>query len=268
MSIPTVDISKLYEQNSDLKKADVQALQDWASKQPHLPNISELQVILFLQSCNYSNELTKTTIDNYFTVRTLCPDIFGNRNPANQSVQKVLNCTVITPLKRVTNDGYTVFLSKLIDRNPEHFNFAHHIRYFDMLETLQLHEFGPQEGLVVVFDMEGTVLGHLAKMSNIMTLKTLLYYLQDAMPIRLKAIHYINVNPFLDKLLALMRPFMKKDLLNAIHIHGKSIDSLYPFVQKECLPRDYGGQDEPINVLHGKNDFQLLIKFICIVYAR
>ncbi|XP_076253865.1 alpha-tocopherol transfer protein-like [Rhynchophorus ferrugineus] len=253
MNMPVVaaDVSTIYTKDAKLKKSDVDSLREWANKQPHLPEISELQTILFLQSCYYSNEMAKATIDNFFTVRNICNDVFGNRNPNNTSVQNAMDCVLLTILPKLTPNNYTILFGRLIDCNPDKFNYSNQIRNFDMVEMLNLHSEGPQEGLVIVFDMQGMVFGHLTRISIVM-MKKLFYYLQEAMPIRLKGIHYINVVSFMDKLLAMMKPFMKKELLEMLFVHANSIESLYEHVPRDCLPAEYGGQCESIKILHEK----------------
>ncbi|XP_060532820.1 alpha-tocopherol transfer protein-like [Cylas formicarius] len=249
MTTKPVNVSEIYKNDKDLKKTDVEAIFDWVSKQPHLPEISEIQAILFLQSCYYSNELAKTTIDNYFTVKTLCPDIFGNRNPNNPSVKHAMNTVLMTVLPKLTPEGYATVFMRLIDCNPENYNFAHQIRNFDMAVLLYLHQNGPVKGMHLVFDMQGVVFGHLTRLS-IVVMKKLLYYLQEAMPIRLRGLHYINAVPFIDKVLAMMKPFMKKELTEALHVHAESIESFYKFVPQNCLPEEYGGECERLDILH------------------
>ncbi|XP_050313257.1 alpha-tocopherol transfer protein-like [Anthonomus grandis grandis] len=246
--VMSANISLIYQNDPDLRRADVKALLEWASKQPHLPKISELQVINFLQSCYYRNEQAKCVIDNYFTIKTLCPEIFSGRNPNSPSVQAALNCALMVFLPKLTPENYQVYWMKLIDCDPNHYNFSNQIRYFDMLEMLTLHKNGPQVGVQICIDMEGYVFGHLTRLSTSI-IKKLLFYLQEAMPIRLKGIHFINPFPFIDKLLALMKPFMKKELLDMLHVHN-SIETFFEHVPIECLPKEYGGQMDPIKVLH------------------
>nr|CAH7748959.1 unnamed protein product [Callosobruchus chinensis] len=245
-----IDVDTVYKKDPSLKKEDINNLKEWAEMQPHLPKMTELQLILFLQSCYYSNELAKTTIDIYFTVKTLCPDIFGNRTIKDPAVKLGAKTILTTILPKQTPSGDTVIFIKMMDSNPDNFNFAIQVRCFDMITLCHLHREGPTNGITIVLDMQGVVFGHFLKLS-VVVMKKLLYYLQDGMPIRLKSLQYFNIPPFMDKILALMKPFMKKELYDAIQIHT-TMESLYAQVPRDVLPQDYGGSSESLKSLHDK----------------
>ncbi|KAJ3618120.1 hypothetical protein MTP99_006148 [Tenebrio molitor] len=256
MELSLVDVKTQYHKDNKLKKEDVRALLDWSEKQPHLPQITELQAILFLQSCYYRNEAAKSALDNYFTLKTLCSDIFGDRNPTRPALTTALAAGVVTTLPKKTPEGYTLIFIKLADTNPNNFDFAVQLRYFDMVCTTQLYQEGTSEGHVVVADMKGTVFGHLTKAGPIIV-KKFLFYLQEAMPVRLKGLHFFNIVPFMDKVLALIRPFLKMELMDMLHLHN-GVEDLAKYVPLECLPQEYGGTVEAVPVLHEKIKSKLL----------
>lgn len=70
------NIKEIYKSNPNLKKSDIDQLREWIKKQPHLPDVTEEQLIWILHSCYFRMELAKTTIDNYFTFRTMSPEMF------------------------------------------------------------------------------------------------------------------------------------------------------------------------------------------------
>ncbi|KRT83098.1 hypothetical protein AMK59_3655, partial [Oryctes borbonicus] len=108
------DIDEEYRKNKELKKEDVQMLKEWIEKQPHLPKISEFQIIIFLHSCYYRIEPTKTCIETFYTVRAHCPEFFKDRNPI-EIESKLFESFLIAPLKKRTPHGYQIMYFKLIN---------------------------------------------------------------------------------------------------------------------------------------------------------
>lgn len=87
-----ITVEEEFKKNPELKESDLEALREWCKKQPHLPKIADIDLILFLHSNYYSMEPTKKTIDNYYTMRTHVPEFFTNRDILNcQSLQKQLD---------------------------------------------------------------------------------------------------------------------------------------------------------------------------------
>lgn len=117
-------------------------------------------------------------------------------------------------------------------------------------------EVGLANGAVFILDMNGCVFGHIKKI-NLMACKKFITYIQDAIPVRLKAIHIINTLPFLDIILGMLKPLMKKELYDLIKLHP-TLDTLYPHVPQEVLPREYGGTADSIQEIHEKTIEQLL----------
>lgn len=67
----------------------------------------------------------------------------------------------------------------------------------------------------------------------------ILLYIQDAMPVRLKGLIYINIIPLIDKILAITRPLMKKELINMLELHP-TIDTIIDKIPIEMLPNECG----------------------------
>lgn len=68
-------IRNIYEDKPNIKD-DIENLKSWTEKQPHFPKIDKGYLVYFVDSCYYSGEKAKLALDNFFTIRTLCPEMF------------------------------------------------------------------------------------------------------------------------------------------------------------------------------------------------
>ncbi|XKL64339.1 hypothetical protein PGB90_004425 [Kerria lacca] len=234
-----------------LKKSDIDELTDWVKQQPHLPaDITEEQLILFHHSCYYKMEDTKNCIKVYFSLRIGSSEYFVKRDVNTPSLQQALN-TLEYGIFPVRNpNGYQIIFHRLRICDASKYVFVDGVKLLAMaIDACNFVE-GTLPGYVFLFDMKGVKLAHLTRL-NLSQLKKFFSYVQEGLPVRLKAIHVLNTRPIIDKIMLLVRPFMKKELLNMIHFHAAdNLEEVYQFLPPYCLPSDFGGELQNCEQLH------------------
>lgn len=58
---------------------------------------------------------------------------------------------------------------------------------------------------------------------------------------RLVNVHFLNVPSFINQAMAIIRPFLRKEVEKLIRFHKVGADTLYEYVPKELMPAEYGG---------------------------
>ncbi|XP_071557673.1 alpha-tocopherol transfer protein-like [Temnothorax nylanderi] len=233
--------------NPELKDSDIQILKDWVMKQSHLPKILDVEYVLFLHSNYYRIEAAKNTIEEYYTSRTRLPEFFSDRNPLRtKQLREIFKVVASMTLPMTTKEGYKLIYSRLIDYEPSRFVYNDVMKYISMVIDLWLYTEGTAEGHIIITDMAGVTFAHAGRFSP-MGIERYLYYLHEAIPIRLKGLHFVNTNAVMDIILSMMKPFMKKELMEVLHIHPTK-DTLATFVPLEAFPCDVGlgGKAKPL----------------------
>jgi len=73
------------------RAADVQAIRDWLKKQPHIiGEPSDQLIVTFLRGCKYSLERTKEKIDMHYTMKSVVPEFFKNRDFKSPVLREIL----------------------------------------------------------------------------------------------------------------------------------------------------------------------------------
>ncbi|XP_018400279.1 PREDICTED: alpha-tocopherol transfer protein-like isoform X2 [Cyphomyrmex costatus] len=102
-------------------------------------------------------------------------------------------------------------------------------------------------GYILVIDADKFSFGHMMR-TNPLEVKKHVYYIQEALPIRLKAIHVINAAPAAELLMKMAKPFMKNELMHIIRFH-LSLESLSEYIPVDALPNETGGKAGSVHKL-------------------
>ncbi|KAK0183088.1 hypothetical protein PV327_001160 [Microctonus hyperodae] len=250
--LQSISLEEELKRNPELKKSDIQILQDWCAKQPHLPKIADNELARFLHSNYYRIEPTKNTIDTFYTVRTHVPEFFSNRDPlGNKDLRSMFQTAAYMPLPDETPEGYKIIYGRLINYDPSAYVYNDAMKYWNMVCDLWMTTEGTMKGHIILVDLAGLAFGHTGRLSP-MGIKKFLYYLQEGLPVRLKGLHFTNSVPVMEIILGMMKPFMKKELMEILHIHSTP-ESVAKHIPLDILPYESGGKAGSLMELHEKN---------------
>lgn len=104
----------------------------------------------------------------------------------------------------------------------------------------QLEDETQVRGTVCIMDFDGMAMKHVKAMSVGFS-KRLLTFIQEAMPLRMREVHFVK-QPFIFKMVwSLFKPFVQEKLNKRIQFHGTDMKSLHKYLSPAILPENYGG---------------------------
>lgn len=103
-------------------------------------------------------------------------------------------------LPKLSPEGYRLLVYKLRNTDPSKVQFGEATKAFCMFNDVQISEDGPTNGYVVIFDMKGVKLGHLAKV-QFGPLRTFMNYIQVSCLFQLLSHETKNLHLFCRKLI-------------------------------------------------------------------
>ncbi|KAK7863383.1 hypothetical protein R5R35_004347 [Gryllus longicercus] len=237
-------LRKIYEQMGVTEESldrDVIILQEWLTKQPHLPSPADPRRLQwYLLQTKNSVEESKRLLDAFYTIRSSGnPELFRDRDPLRPELQAAARSTTMAPLPRLTPEGYRIVAFKMLKpeaaiRLPiEYAKISMMSTEIRMLEDVNA-------GTVLLVDLSGYTTSHLSTLTMPL-IRKYSYYTQNIYKSRVKAIHVLNASTLVEKLSNLLRPFLKEKVFKRMCIHPRDNHRLFETLPQDTIPEDYGG---------------------------
>ncbi|XP_063709296.1 uncharacterized protein LOC134837835 [Culicoides brevitarsis] len=239
--IRKLDVALMSKRFPDFDQNDIQNIQIWLKKCPHLPKLTDYEIFRFLHAAEFSVEAAKTRIDNFYTFRTKFPQYFGNRDPDTEEIEYISEVMTQMKLPKETPDGHSIIYMNIFD--SQRFTQRLYLKLSNICGDLECFADDITEGFIYLIDMKGFTFSTFATL-NLTEIHKFVVYLTETYPTKIKHAHFINAQfpIIMDKLLNMIRPALRSELANNLHVHS-SVESLAKVIPYECLPSDYeGGQ--------------------------
>ncbi|CAH1380879.1 unnamed protein product [Tenebrio molitor] len=179
-----------------------------------LPELQDEFIALFLLSCRNNISNTRNAIQAYFKIKQEAPEIFSERDVDGDELKKATSVVACCSIRADTKNKTDIHFFKLVDSDYRNFSLASTLKLACMLVDVS-QRYDPPSGMIVVLDMEQAGLMHLTCL-KIGMVKTYMDFIQQAIPLKIQAIHILNTSFAVDKAIAVARMFMKSDLMGIV----------------------------------------------------
>lgn len=235
---------ELGEKDKDIVN-EVQAFRNLVLQEKWLRTPTELSFLLrFLRARKHSQLLAKETLENYWTIKTKCPEWFADIDPADKTLQELMRtCFYYSPLKR-DSEGRRIVIEQIgnlnIDVVKKKYGIPNVFKVMVLVcDWLNRDENIQVNGLVGFIDCSNMTMKHHLNLMNMENGKKMMQFYQKSLPGRVKALHIYNEPPFFDAIWELFKPLMREKTLNRMHLNGRNMANVYDKIEMSMLPDEY-----------------------------
>lgn len=247
------DLEEAIDADSDLSREKLAEIRKWAEgREDIFPGMTDMQLLLFLQSCYGDVEKTKECIVNYFNCILEVPQFFDHWDVHRDQIKQACDTVFYAPMPKLSPKKHLMVVCRFRHTDASKYVFSDGSRVFMMTSEAQFLSRGPQEGLCAIMDMTNMCFSHLWRFP-VPLVRRFINMIQEGMPVRLKEIHIINCSYFLPTLMSFIKPFMKKELADLIQCHSGAMESFHEQFPADCLPKELGGSCGSLEQHHEAN---------------
>ncbi|XP_058066736.1 retinol-binding protein pinta-like [Anopheles bellator] len=246
LSEPLAEKARLeLNEQADRIEEDLAALRHWLARTPHIrARIDDQFLVTFLRGCKYSLERAKEKIDMFYSVRTVLPEMMRNRDPLEPRTLEIIRLGVGLPLPQTDGPAAPrIVLVRPGIYDPHRYRIEEVIKVSTMLNDIMMLEDDNMVigGQVGILDMANVTPAHFLQFTPTFV-KKMTMMSQEASPLRQKGFHYINTPSSFELVFNMFKSFMSEKNRSRLYVHGSNLESLYEYVPKRLLPKEYGGE--------------------------
>lgn len=222
---------------------DIKTVEKWLKDQKHLPQDAAHNYLLEKFVLGGKGDLKKSMLklDTYFTIRSFVPDIFSKRDPLAPDIIKSNEYMYMGFLPGLTPDGARVLFTSPSTNDASRFSFwATVVRTINLCD-IWLRDDPHVNKLYILTDSTNGTISHATKISMTLLRQTI-FFLQNAYPISLAGVIFLNIIPFASFILeTALKPLFKKKIGERFLLYSKDRSGLYEKIPLNMMPKEYGG---------------------------
>lgn len=197
-------------------------------------------LLKFLRPCKFYPESAFKKIQAYYKFRIAHADYCHDLLPS--VIRSPFEHSIVSILAPRDQHGRRIVLVECGERwNPQEVSLKEVFRGIQVgLEGAMAEPKTQICGVNSVFDMKGLSFKHIMQFTPSYA-KMVLDWIQESVPIRVKAVHIINQPYIFNMLFAIFKPFMREKLRSRIYFHGNNMNSLMEHIDPKALRKRHGG---------------------------